>query len=556
MTNHDFDNNKKDSFSSRIKASLSSSRNDKDQVEYETLERLRHISVSEGTDSTVAHTPLNSDTNIKANSKTRNDIQLEVIKLLDTERYEIVEEIGSGGFGRVYKGFDSKLSREIAIKTIRFDKEIAKKVEFFEQEARTLAQCNHPNIVQIHDVQKNNDSPYIVMEFVNGPNICEYIKILRASKKSENVQRIICSHIIDLIDALSYMHKREIYHQDIKPKNILISLSNNCAKLVDFGLAIDYFDKRPDESFSGTYGYMPPEKFAGKGSPHMHDIYALGAVFFEILTGRVAHPGKNAKEIASHVVYNEVRFAEEDTVDNKLQKICLKCLAKNADERYQDFPELYKDLMSFLGNNTAVNDYPYLSLIVDNKKLVFPLTQSKNFIGRTFNNQIVIPDPSISRSQAVIEIDESVKIKNLSEINKIKVGNIELSSEQKIKLVGHETIQIADYIFHYIPRSEILDLKEIIVEIEGQNSQIVDRVVTPLSVSQKEAEKIGLTYSQINDSMWEQTISTQKKQQTSSFALSTTRKNEIVKSQDIKELQESIEQLKKSIEKIESKIIK
>ena len=550
MTNSE--NTNKDCFSTRIKTSLKKKENS-DQIPHETMDKLRHISGSKITDSTVIDTQSPKSTSRK--SKPTSQEEFECLK---SNRYEIVEEIGSGGFGRVYKGFDTKLSREIAIKTVRFDTNVAS-ISLFEHEARTLAQCNHPNIVQVHDVLKSSDSSCIVMEFINGPNICEYTTILKESK--EQWQRILCSHIADLIDALCYMHKREIYHQDIKPKNILVSLNNSCAKIVDFGLAIDYFDQSDHSGLSGTYAYMPPEKFTGKGTPKMHDIYAFGAVLFELFTGRVAHPGNNAKEIATHVVEKKVQFTVEDSVNEKLQKICLKCLEKNPQNRYQSFEDIYSDMMKYLGGSTTVNDYPYLSLIADNKKLVFPLTSSKNFIGRTFNNQIVIPDPSISRSQAVIEVNETVKIKNLSEVNKIKVGNINLGYEQKIQLVGHETIKIADYIFHYIPRSEIQNTEEMVVEVEGKNSQVVNRVVTPISASQKEAQKIGLTYSQIDNSMWETTIATQEKDNKDNKDNKENKISQLsfsqeasLKSKDIQELQSSIDTLKKTIEQFERKL--
>ena len=134
MTNKD-----KDSFSSRIKTNLSKNN---DSLPQNKLDQLSHISSSEVTDSTFVDTPVSEQT-----KRQRREITKREIKNFDTNRYETLEEIGSGGFGRVYKSFDAKLSREVALKTIRFDKQIAKGVEIFEHEARTLAQCNHPNIV-------------------------------------------------------------------------------------------------------------------------------------------------------------------------------------------------------------------------------------------------------------------------------------------------------------------------------------------------------------------------------------------------------------------------
>ncbi|WP_372367752.1 protein kinase [Candidatus Uabimicrobium sp. HlEnr_7] len=406
-------------------------------------------------------------------------------------RYQVFEEIGSGGFGTVYRGLDPHLHREIALKTIHSDKLSTSEVEYFEKEARTLAKCNHPNIVQIYDVGKEGSNPYLVMEFINGPSLYEYIAKERTGKSPQYMQQIICSHMIGLVDALNYMHKHKMYHQDIKPNNIIVSLENNCPKLVDFGLAVNQTDRENSKAIIGTYAYMPPEKFERLGTPKMHDIYALGIVFFEMLTGRLAHPGSDVTEIIDHVFNGEVAFTDEEGIDQELQNICLKCIERDPQNRYQSLSEFYEALLNYSGNSADVNDYPYLSIVMENKKLVFPLTHKINFIGRTFTNHIVIPDAAISRSQAIIEIDTQVKIRNLSEVNTIQVGDIKLGCDEETNLVGHEIIHVGEYTFHYIPRSEI--------------SEYTSKSDAIKSFSQKKAENVG---SQIDDGMWERTIVT------------------------------------------------
>ncbi|WP_372370741.1 FHA domain-containing serine/threonine-protein kinase [Candidatus Uabimicrobium sp. HlEnr_7] len=477
------------------------------------------------------------------------DKQLE----LNTDRYLIVDEIGSGGFGTVYKAFDNLLRREVAIKTIHFDKEYSQTIEYFEKETHMLAQCNHPNIVQIYDVGKDGENPCIVMEFVNGLNICDYIKLQRTLQDPKQIQRTICSYMIDFIDALNYMHKRDIYHQDIKPENMLVSLGNGCAKLVDFGLA-DRPRRENSESFYGTYGYTPPEKFEGKGIPRLHDIYALGAVFYEILTDRPLHIGRKAEEIMFSVFHGKVQFFPEDMIDRRLEEICIKCLKKKPQERYRNLNDLYNDLINYSGNTANVNDYPYLSLIMGTKKLIFPLTHNKNFIGRTFSNHIVIPDPSISRSQAIIEVDKGVQIKNLSEVNKIKIGEIELDYEEETKLTGHEKITICDYTFHYVPQSETPDLRQIVVDV-GANTPIIGHAISPISKNKQEAQELGITQAQINDSMWESTLvqnSTDKNSK--KIEIQQIGKNKLFHSDDdVKEIKSSIQQIKEALAAVEQK---
>lgn len=426
------------------------------------------------------------ETNINEISTSQKTSEIYVIG-----RYHAIQEIGSGGFGTVYKGFDPNLNREIAVKTIRFNKNLTHLIESFEQEARTLAQCNHPNIVQVYDVGRDHNNPYIVMEFVNGPDICEYVEEQRTHKEAKHLQKIVCSHMLSILDAISYLHKNKIYHQDLKPKNILVSLNNNCPKIVDFGLAIENPHSLSDGEMSGTYAYMPPEKFEGKATSKMHDIYALGAVFFEILTGRPAHPGKANTEIIQHILHNEVTFLPTDHIDEPLKNICLRCLKNDPRERYQEVSQIYNDLIQYTGNGTDVNEYPYLLMTIDEKKCVFPLMQQKNFIGRTFSNQVVIPDITISRTQAIIEINnDEVTIKNLSEINKIEVNGINIDYEQHLKLYGHEKIQIANYTFHFVPKSEVTKYQEVIPTHDYDTS----------STKQPSA---------LDSSMWEQTISLQ-----------------------------------------------
>lgn len=413
-------------------------------------------------------------------------------------RYQVLEEIASGGFGTVYRGIDSTLHREVAIKTIHSDKLTAAEIDLFEKEARVLAQCNHPNIVQIYDVGKNDDGPYLVMEFINGPNLYEYIENERARNDTQHVHRVVCSHLISIVDALKYMHKHNIFHQDIKPNNIIVSLENNSSKLVDFGLAMNHLEKKKSTKITGTYAYMPPEKLKGKGDPKMHDIYALGIVLFEMLTGRIAHPGNDVTEIVENVFHGKITFRKEDTVHKELQDICLKCVNKNPKKRYQDLGEFYNALAKYSGNTTEINDYPYLSVIAGEQKLIFPLVHKINFLGRTFSNHIVIPDQAISRSQAIIEVGDYVKIKNLSEVNKIIIGSTQLKFDEEFYLSEPQTIQIANYIFHYIPRSQISHCSN----WEGET-------ITSAS-SLKQVAQVS------DDRMWKQTITTSNENTTNS----------------------------------------
>ena len=187
------------------------------------------------------------------------------------------------------------------------------------------------------------------------------------------------------------------------------------------------------------------------------------------------------------------------------------------------------------------------------KKLVFPLTHDKNFIGRTFSNHIVIPDPSISRSQAIIQTGKEISIKNLSEVNKIKVGGKELKYEEGMKLTGHEKITICDYVFHYVPPSEKSSVKVGIASVVAQASRAatMEGSKGPISKTRLEAEKLGITQDQIKNSMWESTIQNNLNSEKKTTA--NTKQQKALDRSEIEDIKSSIQEMKKMLSKFEEK---
>lgn len=236
--------------------------------------------------------------------------------------YEIVSPIGAGGMGEVYKARDTRLDRIVAIKVSS-----AQFSERFEREARAIAALNHPNIATLYDVGPN----YLVMEYVEG-------EPLRGPLPLDRVMQ----YAGQICDALDAAHKKDITHRDLKPANILVNKQG--IKLLDFGLAkIREEQAVSEETISkaltsqgtvlGTPQYMAPEQVEGKEADARSDIFALGCVLYEMLTGRKAFEGKNASSIAGAILAKN-----PEPIPNlppSLQRVISTCLAKDADERFQ-----------------------------------------------------------------------------------------------------------------------------------------------------------------------------------------------------------------------------
>lgn len=252
-------------------------------------------------------------------------------------RYEVLRLLGRGGMGAVYQARDSRLSRLVAIKILPREMiEHPAALARFEREAQALAVLDHPNIVKIYDYGKTSDgSPYFVMEFIKGSDI----QCLRDSGKLNLAEALRL--VSEICGALHYAHRKGIVHRDIKPANILVG-NDGVAKVADFGLArITGTDSRPkfDPSLTmtgevmGTPSYMAPEQEAGAPVDHRADIYALGVMLYNLLTGT---PPRGAWTLPSQKLQIDVR----------LDEIVLRALQEKPEARYQAAAEFQADLDS------------------------------------------------------------------------------------------------------------------------------------------------------------------------------------------------------------------
>ena len=258
-------------------------------------------------------------------------------------RYEIVKSIGFGGMADVYLAKDVLLDRRVAVKVLRkqFLNDKAQ-LEQFEREARSAARLIHPDIVNIFDVAQEGDLHYIVMEYVDGITLKTYLE-----QKGKLDVFTAVNIAAKLASALQHAHKHHIIHCDIKPQNILLG-ENLVPKIVDFGISrmVSNETRVFTSSLVGSVHYISPEQARGETLTSQSDIYSLGVVLFEMLTGRVPFDGQSAVAVAMmHVNQEPPRLSSlVANVPAKLQTVLDKALAKNLADRYQSAEDFRRDL--------------------------------------------------------------------------------------------------------------------------------------------------------------------------------------------------------------------
>jgi serine/threonine-protein kinase len=269
-------------------------------------------------------------------------------------RYEIIRVIGEGGMANVYLAEDTILNRKVAVKVLRGDLSSDEKfVRRFQREALSASSLNHPNIVEMYDVGEDDGNFYIVMEYIDGKNLKQLLK----KRGSLTVNEVI-DIMLQLTDGIAHAHDSYIIHRDIKPQNILI-LDSGLIKITDFGIAMALNNAQLTQTNSvmGSVHYLPPEQASGKGATIKSDIYSLGILMYELLTGVLPFKGENAVEIAlKHMKESIPSIREENPlVPQSIENIILKACAKNPKNRYSDTREMYNDLKVCL-NEDKINE--------------------------------------------------------------------------------------------------------------------------------------------------------------------------------------------------------
>lgn len=271
-------------------------------------------------------------------------------------RYEITELIGVGGMADVYKGIDVIDNKPVAIKILK--KEFAENEEFlrrFRNESKAIAVLSHPNIVKIYDVGFSEKIQYIVMEYIDGITLKEYIEEEQVLTWKDTVH-----FLIQILRALQHAHDKGIVHRDIKPQNIMM-FTDGTIKVMDFGIAKFARDngKTATDQAIGSVHYISPEQASGDVTDEKSDIYSVGAMMYEMLTGKKPFDSDNPVSIAVMHMHDtpERPKAVNPEIPDGLEEILLKAMEKNPDNRYQSTTDMIADIESFKENPDIVFGY-------------------------------------------------------------------------------------------------------------------------------------------------------------------------------------------------------
>ena len=278
--------------------------------------------------------------------------------------YQIVAPLGEGGMAAVYKAYQPSMERHVAVKVLpRHMSTSAEFVSRFKREAKLLAQLQHPHILPVFDYGEADGYPYIVMPFVQSGTLAELLQKRKLSLPE--IRRVMTQ----IGDALSYAHTQGMIHRDIKPSNVLIDERGNCL-LTDFGLArmAEASTKiTTSGAVMGTPAYMSPEQGAGSSIDHRSDIYSLGIILYEMVTGRVPYTAETPVAIVFKHIQDPLPSARKSVPDlpEAVELVLLKALAKNPDDRYQNAEEFVRAIQKAIPeSNTADNSISEASLLM------------------------------------------------------------------------------------------------------------------------------------------------------------------------------------------------
>ena len=297
------------------------------------------------------------------------------------DRYQIIKSIGEGGMANVYLAYDTILDRSVAVKVLRGDLATDEKfVRRFQREALSASSLSHPNIVEVYDVGEDNGNYFIVMEYIEGRHLKELIKKRGKLTLSEAID--IMSQVCD---GIATAHDSYIIHRDIKPQNIMI-LDSGLVKITDFGIAmaLNSTQLTQTNSVMGSVHYLPPEQASGNGSTLQSDIYSMGILFYELLTGELPFRGENAVEIALKQLKESLPDIKEKVpeIPNSIVNILKRATAKNPKNRYEDAREMLADIKTAMDENRANEQ------IIEYQYPEFDETKEKRNVKKTEENKV------------------------------------------------------------------------------------------------------------------------------------------------------------------------
>lgn len=317
-------------------------------------------------------------------------------------RYKIVRHIGSGGMANVYLGHDLILDRPVAIKVLRFDfRDNKDALRRFQREALSATQLIHPNIVGVYDVDEEDELQYIVMEFIDGTDLKKYIEIQGRVSPEKSI------HIMDqVLSAVALAHKNRIIHRDIKPQNILID-NQDRIKITDFGIAVALSETSITQTNTllGSVHYLSPEQARGSMATSKSDIYALGVVLYELLSGAVPFDGESAVSIALKHFQEPMPSIREKhpEIPQSLENVILKATAKEPLDRYATCEEMMADLDTCLSEG-RLHEAPFMPVsLLQETKVLTPL--SAEIVAKADSDKTIVSPSPIVKTEPIQEYE-------------------------------------------------------------------------------------------------------------------------------------------------------
>jgi serine/threonine protein kinase/predicted Zn-dependent protease len=370
-------------------------------------------------------------------------------------RYEIIEELGSGGMGRVYRVHDTKLNEEVALKLIRSEVAAERRVvERFRNELKTARKIRHKNVCGMYDFHEEGKTLYLTMEYVRGEDLKS---LVHRTKTLPIGTAISIAH--QVAEGLVEAHKLGIVHRDLKPGNIMIDKDGQ-AKIMDFGIALVRQEKgiTGEGAVIGTPEYMSPEQVEGKGADARSDIYALGAILFEILVGRVPFGGDTPFSIANKHKTEPPPVPKKlvPQIPEALNKLILRCLEKDKAKRYQTAEELIADLSTVeqtlpvtdrIAPRAKAKTLREITVKFTPRKLIIPAAALILVIAIILILVKLVPRKPALRTQPVISAVPAVAIlyfKNNTGDKNLDIWRNGLSTSLIIKLSQSRSIRVLD----------------------------------------------------------------------------------------------------------------
>jgi eukaryotic-like serine/threonine-protein kinase len=399
--------------------------------------------------------------------------------------YKIIEQVGQGGMGVVYKAEDLKLKRDVAVKFLPHHISINEdEKQRFEIEAQAAASLNHPNIATIFSIEEAEGEMFIVMEYINGKELKEIVRAYRDKPLTVNY---VINYAVQIAEGLQAAHSKGIIHRDIKSSNIMVT-EDGKIKIMDFGLAKIGKGKEVTQAglTVGTIAYMSPEQTKGDDIDHRTDIWSYGIVLYEMITGELPFKGEYDQATIYSILNEDPPIIIKEKDDNSLFEIVKKSLKKDREKRYNQFSEIIEELKSGKpyadskhfgkGEIKKLAVLPFSNILDDPKTNFLGFALADQVIGSMAYSKSLLVRPSSTIRKYQNEIIDIQKAGSELNVNFILTGNylkeediirlnIELVELESEKMLWRESIQIK--------YSNVFELQDIVSQkvVDGLNLQ-------------------------------------------------------------------------------------